>query len=109
MSSHAYKPKFVKCFNLALGTSHGNFYNVSNEELFNLTPDHFYAYLANKAFGTTQPWDTDKSTQGRFNSLEYAKKRISYFMPNKLMKWESQNNSGNPTKLVIVNELIKKN
>ena len=61
-----------------------------------------------KLFRTTQPLDTDKSTQGRSNSKEYAKKAISYFMPNKLMKWDLQNNSRNPTKSVKVNELIKR-
>ena len=108
MNSHTYKPQLVKCFNLTFGTSHGNSHNFSNEELFNLTPDHIYAYLANKAFGTTQSLDTDKPTQIRSNSIEYAKKRILYFMPNKLMKWESQNNSENPTKSIIVNELRKR-
>ena len=81
MNSHTYKLKLVKCFNLVFGTSHSSFYNFSNEEFFNLTPDKIYAYLANKAFGTTQPLDTDKSTQDRSNSIEYAKKAISYFMP----------------------------
>ena len=108
MSSHTYKPELVKCFNLSFGTSHDKHYNFSNEELFHLTPDHIYAYLAYKAFGTTQPSDTDKPTKGRSNSIEYAKKAISYFMPNKMMKWDLQNNSGNPTKSVIVNELIKR-
>ena len=104
MNNHTYKPKLVNTFNLAFGTSHGNSYNFSNEELFNLTPDHIYAYLANKAFETIQPLDTDKPTQGRSNSIEYAKKAILYFMPN---KWDLQNNSGNPTKLVIVNKSMK--
>ena len=40
--------------------------------------------------------------------MEYAKKAISYFMPNKLMKWDQKNYSGNPQKSVTVNELIKR-
>ena len=76
--------------------------------MFNLTPDQIYAYLANKALGTTQPLDRNKPTQSKSNSIEYAKKAILYFMPNKLMKLNLQNDSGNPTNLVIVNELIKR-
>ena len=47
MNSPTYKPELVKCFNLAFGTSHSNSYNFSNEELFNLIPDHFL-YLLSK-------------------------------------------------------------
>ena len=88
--THTYKPKS--------DISQGNSYNFTNEELFNLTPDYIDTYLANKAIGTTQPLDTDEPSQGRSNSIEYAKKAILYFMPNKLMKWDLQNNSGNPTR-----------
>ena len=80
MSTYIYKS--VRCFNLALGTSHWNGYNFSNEELLNLTPDHIYAYLSFKIFGTSTPIDSDKPTQDRSNSIEYAKKVILYFMLN---------------------------
>ena len=108
MNSHVYKPELVKCFNLSFGASHGNSCDFSNSELFNLTPDHIYAYLPNKTLGIIQPSDTDKPTQGRSNSIEYSKKAILYFMPNKLMKWDLQNNSGSSTKSVMVDELNKK-
>ena len=74
MNSDIYEPKLVKCFNLAFGTSNGNPHNFSNEAVFNLTPDHFYFYLANKGFGTTQPLDTDKPSQGRSNFDEMCQK-----------------------------------
>ena len=51
MNSHTYKPELVKCFNLTFGISHDKSYNFSNEELFNLTPDHIYAYLEIKLLG----------------------------------------------------------
>ena len=45
---------------------------------------------------------------GRSSSLYFYKKAISYFMPNKLLGWNVQTMSGNPTKSVIVNEVINK-
>ena len=119
MSTNIYKSELGRCFNLAFSTSHENRYNFSNEELLNLNPDHIYAYLSFKVFGTSTPLESDKHTQGtplesdkhtqgRLNSIEYTKKAILYFMPNQLMKWDLQSNSGNSTKSVKVNEKIKR-
>ena len=82
MSTHIHKLELVRCFKLASGKSDGNRYIFSNEELLNLTPDHIYPYLSFKAFGTSTPLESNKPTQDRSNSIEYAKKVISYFMPN---------------------------
>jgi hypothetical protein len=40
--------------------------------------------------------------------LEFAKKAISYFMPNRLMVWNQRTREGNPTRSNVVNELIKR-
>ena len=58
--------------------------------------------------GKPDPDDFDKPTGGRFVSIEFAEKAISYFIPNKLMKCDMATNTGNPTKSVVVNELIKR-
>ena len=76
--------------------------------MFNLTPDPIYAYLANKAFGTTQPLDIDKPTQGRTNFIEYAKNNNFVFHAKQIDEVGFTKNSGNTTKLVKHNELIKK-
>ena len=62
-----------------------------------------------KVYGIKEPnFDVDKPTKGRSSSLEYAKKAISFFMPNRLMPWNARSLEGNPTKSVEVNNLIKR-
>lgn len=50
MSVHTYKTERTKCYNFSFDTNHDTSYEFSNEELFLLTPDHIYAYLAHKVF-----------------------------------------------------------
>ena len=107
-SIQTYKSELIKCYNLAFGTNYDTSYNFLNDELFELTPAHFYSYLSLKIFGTTSPLATEKATQGRSSIIEYSKRAILYFMPNKLVKWDLQGDSGNPTISVIINELIKR-
>ena len=106
MSNQSNKLEFIKCYNLAFGTNHDTSYNFSNEKLFVLTPAHIYSYLALKVFGSTSPSLTDKPAQGGSSTIGCSKKVISYFIPKKLMKWDFQNNSGNSTKSVKINETI---
>ena len=108
MSARLYKAELTKCFNFAFGTNFDTSHEFSNEELFSLNPDHIYAFLALKVFGTSTPIETDKPTKGRSSSIEYSKKAISYLMPNRFMKWDLRSNSGNPTKSIKVNDLIKR-
>ena len=49
----------------------------------------------------------DKSTEGRCSSLEFAKKAISFFMPDKHEKWNRRLMSGNPTMSPEVNDVLK--
>ena len=60
-----------------------------------------------KLFGKPNPDSTDKPT-GQSSGVEFAKKAISYYMPNRLFPWNVQTNSGNPTRSILVNDLIKK-
>ena len=39
--------------------------------------------------------------------LEYYKKALSYYMPNRLIGWNAISKTGNPTRSIPVNELIK--
>ena len=87
-------------FILAFSISHGNGYNFSNKELLSLTPDHIYAYLSFKVFGTSTPLENDKPTQDRSNSIEYSKKKHSVIFAKSIDEMES----GNPTKSVKVNK-----
>ena len=80
----------------------------SDDELLALTPEHLHAYMCKYAFGTATPSVEDDPTFARSSTLEVAKKAISFYMPNRLMPWNSQTNSGNPTRSTQVNDLIKR-
>jgi hypothetical protein len=107
-SVKSYCSCLIGFFNLAKGTSHPCKYGPSEEELFTLTPEDKYAFLATKAYGVPNPSLTTHPTNGRSASLEFAEKAISYFMPNRLMTCNQRTREGNPTRSNIVNELIKR-
>ena len=58
-------------------------------------------------YGKPNPKEEDNPTEGRSASIEFAKKAILYFMPNRLAHWDVRTGSGNPKKSVKVNDLIK--
>ena len=80
-----YKKCLVNCMNLAFGTNHIWTYMFSNDELFQLTPEYAYAYMCTYAFGTATPCADDSPTFARSNTIEVAKKAISFYMPNRLV------------------------
>ena len=53
------------------------------------------------------PGVNDMPILGRSSSLQYYKKAISHFMPDKLSPWNVCRQEGNPTRSVVVNNLIK--
>ena len=79
----------------------------TQERLLQLTDEDIYEWLANKAYGTPRPSSNDNPILCRSNTLEYAKKAVSYFMPNKNTQWCVSLGTGNPTKCTKVNTLIK--
>jgi len=79
----------------------------SQEQLLNVTPDIVSRWMKKTAYGTPTPGPNDHPTRCRSSLLEQAKKAISYFMPNKHMGWDVRSNSGNPTKSIPVNDIIK--
>ena len=87
--------------------NHDKDHVFTQEELLGLTPEHLVRYMSMKVFGVPEPEEDANPMEGRSSSLEYYKKAVSYFMPNKLMTWDVQTGRGNPTCLVKVNELIK--
>lgn len=78
----------------------------TREELLELGPLNIKRWLVNKAFG-----DPDASIEqgdqplfARSSTMEFAKKAVSYYMPNRLPKWV--NGEGNPTKSSLVTDLL---
>ena len=80
----------------------------SNEELFCIKPQHIYSYFADLAYGTPAPTVNDTPQKIMSATLEFAKKAISSFQPNRLLPWNEQSGSGNPTRSALVNDLIKR-
>jgi hypothetical protein len=66
-----------------------------------LTPVDIARYFCLIAYGTAEPdLEHDFPSQVRSSHLEFAKKAISWYMPNKLGHWQAQAHPpvGNPTK-----------
>ena len=80
---------------------------ISRERLSELTPTHLMRWFNHITFGTETPTEDSRPT-GRSTSIEFRKKALSYFMPNKLMAWNELSNVGNPTRCTELNELIKR-
>lgn len=90
------------------GTVYDKHFIFEKEHLLTLTPEDVVSYFNLKVFGTTDPDEDACPKLGRSSSLCFYKKAISYFMPNKLLGWNVETMSGNPTKSVTVNEVINK-
>ena len=60
-----------------------------------------------KVYGKADPDVNDMPAEGRLSSLEFVKKALFHFMPDKLQSWNIRREEGNPTRLVAVNDLIK--
>ena len=102
-----YRPYLVKFWNYSHNTNYEKHHTFTQDELLTITPGQLYSYFATKVYGSPNPTDEDNPTKGRSSSIEFGKKAISYFMPNRLAHWDVQTNRGNPTKSVLVNKLIK--
>ena len=109
-------PKSAKCYYTHLcqcmALKDGVFYDKNSmfeiNHLLTLTPRDICYYFNLKVFGCVVPDEEATSKLGRSSSLMFYKKAISYFMPNKLIGWNVEAKSGNPTKSIEVNSLIKK-
>jgi hypothetical protein len=85
-----------------------NDYDFSNEELGAIKPSDVKRYMEKRAYGVENPPDHVNPNLARSTSVEFWKKAISYYMPNKLMAWNALAQQGNPTRSIEVNEVIKK-
>ena len=106
--SELYQKSLMAFWNYTHNTQYSPEHRLSEEELLSVTPDQLYAFFAFKVYGIPDPDESDNPTFGRSSSIEYHKKAISYFMPNRLPHWDVRTMSGNPTKSVKVNDLIKR-
>jgi hypothetical protein len=73
-----------------------------------LTDQDIMRYLNHKAYGMAVPDDSSFPILARSSTLQYHKKAISYYMPQKRVVWDEIRKEGNPTKSKSVNEMINK-
>ena len=78
------------------------------EELVTIMPQDVCRYLNFKAYGKEYPDESDLPTKGRSNFLKAIKKKLSYFMPRKNTVWDDIRAEGNPTRSILVDNLIKR-
>ena len=78
----------------------------SQERLRQITPEDLVRYLNYEVYGNETPAD-DNEAQIRSSTVEFWKKALSYFMPNRMMVWNEIASVGNPTRSALVNQLIK--
>ena len=81
----------------------------SKEQLFDIKPEHLARWFKLQAYGDTEAnIETESPTQCRLSNLEFIKKSISHFMPDKNSHWSVRHNSGNPTRSNEIQEILKK-
>ena len=93
-----YKSHLVRCMNLVKGMNHPEDCIFDDDELYALLPEDILRYFALIVYGKEETLPTDQPTHGRSTNLEFAKKSISYYMPNRNMVCNEQTQQGNPTR-----------
>ena len=81
----------------------------TNDEMFAIMPDLIVGYCKVRAYGDADAdIETSRPTFCRWETLQAVKKGISFFHPEKDTDWNIRNKTGNPTRSVVVRNLMKK-
>lgn len=88
--------------------TYANNHEFTQEELSLITPAEILRWLNVQTYGIPEPDANDNPTMARSNSIKYWKKALSASMPNRMMQWNEVAQTGNPTRSVAVNDLIKR-
>ena len=80
---------------------------ISRERLETITPADLMRYFNKITFDDEDP-DDDTSPTVRSSLLEFYKKALSFYMPNRMMVWNEISNCGNPTRCTLINDMIKR-
>ena len=81
----------------------------SDEFIYALKPEHVVAYMKLRAYGDSKAdVETMRPTFCRHKTLQQIKSGISFFHPEKTAEWSVRRGVGNPTRSVVVRELLKK-
>lgn len=103
-----YRKILVKFMSHKDGAEYAIDHQFTNAELAAIVPNDIVRYMKLKGYGNADAdTETDHPTLGRSSALEYYKKALSFFIPMRNATWNPIALSGNPTRSVDVNELIK--
>jgi len=110
MATHekSYKRYLVEFMTFRDDVAYESDYAFTNQQLSEIQPEELVEWMSMKAFGVRNPGPDDNPTLGRSSSLEQYKKAISFFMPNKLTLWNVMVCFGNPTRSIVVNQLLRR-
>jgi hypothetical protein len=103
-----FKPTLIHLMSLVDSVTYEKDQEFTQEQLTALTPGSIERWMKLRAYGTPDPGPDANPTHCCSTSLEYWKKALSNYMPNRLMHWHVTSQQGNPTKSIEVNDLIKK-
>ena len=103
-----YKASLDHLMSFTAGERYAREYICSDEELIAITPRMVFRWMNFRTFGTIIPAVDANPISARSSSLQYWKKAISFFHPNRLMVWSDGRQEGNPTRSIEINNLIKR-
>jgi Pre-mRNA cleavage and polyadenylation specificity factor len=107
-SKNNYKPTLVKLMSYLDGVEYSNDDEFSQDQLGQLTADGVIKWFNVLVLGVESPtFGHDIRPQVRSSTIEYYKKALSHYMPNRLMTWNELSKVGNPTRSRQLNDLIK--
>ena len=78
----------------------------SQERLLQITPKDVERWLGMLAYGKEEPQESDEPKGARVNTIEYAKKAISSFMPHQAHPYNEVTQFGNPTRHPDIQKFI---
>ena len=104
----AYKAQLVAFMSFLDDREYPKDQTFDNTRLLQITPQDVLRWFNLKAYGTENPSDDANPIECRSSSIEYAKKSLSSFMPNKPFPWNEATMHGNPTRSPLICEFLKK-
>ena len=91
------------------GIQYELYHDFTKRYLGAITPPVIFRCMCLKVYGNPDPDPNNNPTQDRSSSIAYAKKAMSYFIPNRLRHYNELTDPPvcNPTESIPVNDLIK--
>jgi hypothetical protein len=105
-----YKPYLVRMMNFIdePDPPYTNATTFSVEHLSNITAKDYMRHVNFRVYGVAEPPPGHTlAPMQRTSTVEYQKKAISFYMPNRLMQWNELSLVGNPTRCTEIGDFIR--